>query len=488
MRQLQQNFMMNSMSARWIRILNSVEKEPNFTLASLSESLNVSQRTLVKDINSIKEYFGGSIVLQAKQTGYKFEEIHHTYYIEKKTELVESEVLFAVIGQIFRGELKPFQELAYEYSYGESTFRRFLLRAGKSLKDYGLRFSFNPVSLVGDEENIRKFFYDFYYLGEHTMHTIRPPKDIHTLVLENLYDYLGNYEVGTGVSASEFYFFVYLMVSRIKQGKRVILPSLTREDVTNEKDFVLLYSLREVLEAEFNVKIPKAEFIWLYLVLVTQRTMDQFEREQLFYLRFNQWPSIKAIAGTYFSNPDFEGWNTKILIGFLASFLVSKSLTYTIHPIWNKQLSEERDDVIINHSEAYHVNKQFLRKHQKLLGLGEAYFDDVVVEFTLFINLLLEAYYPQMSVLFLLAGDSMRIQMLHQQAKQRIGCQHRLHFLPLKELTADRIYDEDIDLVVTNYRPYLWDYSFEKDYLLVNTIPSENDWKRVIEQLNQKVF
>lgn len=488
MRQLQLDFMVNSMSTRWIQILNNIEKEPNFTLVALSKRLSVSQRTLGKDINGIKEYFGEHIILCAKQTGYRFEEVNHDCYMDKKADLVKSEILFAVIGQIFRGELKPFQELALEYNYGESSFRRFLLRAEKPLKSYDLKLSLNPVTLVGDEENIRKFFYDFYYLGEYTTHTIQPPKIIHSLILENLSDYLGDYEVGTGVSAAEFYFLVYLMMNRVQQGKFVTLTFFKKQRITKAKDFIMLYSLRDLLANAFNINIPKDEFIWLYLILVAQRTINQIERERHFYSLFNQRPLIKSVAWKYFSNFQFEGWDRKILTDLLSSFLASKSLTYTLHPIWNKQLAEERDQAIVNHSQAYQTNRQFLRQHQKVLGLGEQFFEDVVVEFTLFTNLLLRTYYPKKSVLFLLAGNSIVVQTLYQQAKQRIGHNHRIQLLPLQELTSDRIDAEEIDLVVTNYRPYLWEYSLKKDYLLVNTIPSENDWTRITKQLNRHLY
>lgn len=123
-----------------------------------------------------------------------------------------------------------------------------------------------------------------------------------------------------------------------------------------------------------------------------------------------------------------------------------------------------------------------------MLGLGDQFFEDVVVEFTLFTNLLLGTYYPKKSVVFLLAGNSIVVQTLYQQAKQRIGHNHRIQLLPLQDLTSDRIDAEEIDLVVTNYRPYLWEYSFNKDYLLVNTIPSENDWTRITKQLNRHLY
>ena len=328
------------------------------------------------------------------------------------------------------------------------------------------------------------FFYDFYSGGEYTPHTIRPTKALQSIVRKQLIGQVNNYEIGTGASASGFYFLVYLMINRFQQGKRVSVCPTIIENVEKEQDFGILYSLRDVLANELEVIIPKEEFIWLYLVLVTQRTMNRLEQERLFYIRFNQWPSVKAIAEKYFSDSQFDGWNRVLLSGFMASFLVSKSLTNAIHPVWNKQQVEETDAVIKNHSKAYHKNYQFLNQHQHLLGLGDLYFEDVVIAFTLFTNLLLEAYYPKKSILFLLEGDAIVIQTIRQQAMTRFGSQHRLLFLQLQELTSDRIDAEEIDLIVTNYQPYLWDFPFEKDYFLIKTIPNETDWSRVTQELN----
>lgn len=484
MRQLQLDFMMNSMNTRWIRILNHIEKEPSFTLVALSEILTVSQRTLVKDVYGIKQYFGSTINLQSKQNGFQFEEVHHFNYMEKKATLLESEILFDMIGQIFKGKLKSVQDLAHEYNYGETTFRRFLLRAEKAIDEYGLSFSLNPVDLIGEEECIRKFFYDFYSGGDYTPYTIRPTNTLQTVIRNQLLGRGNNYEIGTGASASGFYFLVYLMMNRFQEGKKVTVCPLIVEQVEKEQDFDVLYSLKDAIADEFEVSIPKEEFIWLYLVLVTQRSMNRLEQERLFYMRFNQWPSTTAIAEKVFSDSQFEEWDQSLLKEFMASFLVSKSLAHAIHPVWNKQQAEEKEMALKRYPKTYYKNYKFLYQHQQLLGLGNLYFEDVVVAFTLFTNLLLESYRPKKSILFLLEGDAMVVQSIRHQAKTRFGSQHRLLFLQLQELTSDRIANEEIDLIVTNYRPYLWDFPFEKDYFLVNTIPNEADWSRVKQELN----
>lgn len=487
MRQLQMDFVMNSMTSRWLRILNTIEKEPTFTLVSLSERLAVSQRTLVKDINQIRQYFDDSIDLQARPVGFHFKERKHMCYLDKKIDLVDSEILFEVMGQVFKGDLKTVQELAHVYNYGESTFRRFLTRTEKALKGYDLHFSLKPVELIGNEENIRKFFFDFYYMGEHTQYTIRPPKELHSLVLNQFSEQLGHYEIGTGLPPSAVYFLLYLMICRIQQNQYVSIVPWVKEQVEKEKDFQLLYSLQDQLFQEFGVTVPKEEFVWLYLVFVTQRTINNREQERRFYERYNRWPSVKKLAENYFSDPQFDDWDRKSLTDYLTSFLVSKSLTQIIHPIWNKQQIEEVDRVKNEYSETYQENYQFLKKYQRVLKFPANYFEDIVVGFTLFSTLLVKAYQPRKRIIFLLEGDALTVQEIRQNAIQHLEKSHHLLFLQLKELTMEQVISESIDLVVTNYRPYLWDFPIEKGFVLINTPPNDSDWLRITQQINRRL-
>jgi len=361
-----------------------------------------------------------------------------------------------------------------------------LTRAEKALKPYSLKFSLKPVELIGNEENIRKFFYDFYYVGDYTQHTIRPPKELHSLVLKQLAEQLGHYELGTGLPPSAVYFLLYLMICRVQQKRYVSIVPWVKKKIEKEKDFHLLYSLKKQLFKEFGVEVPKEEFVWLYVVLITQRTVNKREQERLFTERFNQWTLIKQIVKEYFSDSQFDGCDRNNLEDFLTSFLVSKSLTQTIHPIWNKQQIEEVERVKKDYPEAYQANYQFLKKHHRVLKFPARVFEDIVVGITLFSTLLVKIYQPGKTILFLLEGDALTVQGIRQHALQQLAQSHQLLFLQLKELTMEQVISKSIDLVVTNYRPYLWDFPFEKEYVLINTPPKESDWLRIAQQLDQQ--
>ena len=484
MRELQTEFVTNPGIKRLMRILAFIEREQSFTVVALAEQLVISQRTLIKDIQVIKDHFGESIDLRSSNSGFYFEELDRVMYQEKKEKLLEQELLFEMIEQIFFGESKDIEEIAHHYSYAESTLRRFLSRIQSPLAAYGLTMTFKPLAFSGDEASIRKFFYDFYYNGEQTPYTVRPPEGLHQLFIRELAEELGNYEVGTGLSTSAFYSLLYITIVRVQQGRYVTVPKWLEEIVFKEKDLQFLLRLTPLIKKDYGVFLPKEEFVWLYLMLICTRPIDRLDQEERFLARFNHSPEINEIAISYFSDPRFDRWNRSVLEMLLASFLVSRRINEAICPTWNKQQKEEIELIKKNHQEAYEKNSSFLRNYQNVLSFSDKYFEDIAVSFTMLTDLLVTYYQPVKSVLFLLEGEPIVVQTIRLQAHRYLGNQYQLTFLPLQELTEERLKSEHTDLIVTNYRPYIFDYTLKEDYILLSTIPTQKDWNRIKLKLN----
>lgn len=129
------SFITSPSTKRWMQILTIIEREQVFKVGILSERLAISQRTLVKDLRLIKEHFGECIELVSGNSGFHFEERNRVLFKEKKEQLLNQEVLFEIIGNIFYGEVVDLNELAYRYNYAETTLRRFIARVQPALKD-----------------------------------------------------------------------------------------------------------------------------------------------------------------------------------------------------------------------------------------------------------------------------------------------------------------------------------------------------------------
>lgn len=484
MRELQLSFITNAETRRWMRILSIIEREHHFTIVALSERLMISQRTLVKDIQAIRSYFGETIELLSLYNGFRFDERDRVKYQEKKEALLENEVLFEIVGTIFWGQPVALAELAHHYSYAESTLRRFLARIEPILASYRLSLTFTPVNFKGKEADIRKFFFDFYYNSEQTPHTIRPPKRLHKLVLDELSNQLGEYELGTGTTVSAFYYHLYITMIRVQHNHFVTVPKWLKAIDYQEKDFQLLYSLQDRINQDFEIHLPKEEFAWLHLSIIAKRTIDRSDQEITFVQRFNCWTGLEQVVSAYLSDPFFEQWDTDILGHFMTSFFVSRLVNEALSPLLNKELKEVHDMVEKKHSQIHKINTHFLSTHSKALPISSSIFEDVAASFTLYMDMVFRYYQPVKQILFLLEGDYLVVQSIRIEAREQLGDHHHLLFVKLQEFLPEQLNNEKIDLIVTNYRPYLSDDSLETDYVLINSQPTTKDWTMVKHQLN----
>jgi hypothetical protein len=271
---------------------------------------------------------------------------------------------------------------------------------------------------------------------------------------------------------------------RVKQGQLVTIPDWLREIDYQENDFQLLYSLQAIIKKEYGVFLPKKEFSWIHLSVIAKRTIHRKDQEVVFLQRFNQWPMVEQVVADYLSNPFFDQWDIDTLKVFVTSFFVSRKLNDAISPVLNKELAEVTSVVKKDHQNLYHEHRAFLKNYAEDLSLSSAYFDEIVVSFTMYMGLLLQYYQPKKRVLFLIEGDYLLVQSIRIQARQQLGETHELLFLPLQELTHERLTSQQADLIVTNYRPYLFEYHLKADYVLMNTIPDPKDWVRIKHRLN----
>ncbi|QCJ57484.1 HTH domain-containing protein [Enterococcus mundtii] len=126
MKEFQLNFIMNKQTVRILRILNKFEHHASTTLNNLSEVLNIPTRTIIKDIQEIKNIFNESIDLSTSPSGYHFNVSDDYRYKEIKQSLLQNEPLFIMIENIFFGHLYNVPELSDQLHLSESTLLRYI--------------------------------------------------------------------------------------------------------------------------------------------------------------------------------------------------------------------------------------------------------------------------------------------------------------------------------------------------------------------------
>lgn len=482
MRELQIEFISNPTTARWMRVLNFIERKQEFTVVELSECFDISRRTLIKDVQFFKEYFEDSADFSSNNQGFSFFPKDRVKYRESKVALLEGEIIFEIIGNIFYGELEPLDELAHHYNYSESTLRRFLDRIRKPLEKYELTLLFNPVNIVGHEGNIRKFFIDFYYAGEQTPFTLHPPAKLHELVLKEVGEKIEFIELGTSATISYFYYTLYITLERVRQGHAIsINKDLTAIDY-EEHDFKMLYSLEPSLESIFGFKLPKEEFSWIHLILLCSRTIDELDKEKISFERFNMWSKIEDLAQKLLDQRYSHIPETKTMIIPLKTYLLSRKINELICPVLNKLLHEEFNAIISDNKASYLSNFIFLKQYSNWYISSDNYLEDVAASLTMYLDFLYDYYSPSKRILFLLEGDPIVIQKIKSNAVKYL-LSHQVVFVRLYNLKEEYLKAKEVDLLVTNYRTYISEYNLFENYILINIVPDHNDWNRIIKKI-----
>ncbi|WP_461197891.1 helix-turn-helix domain-containing protein [Enterococcus sp. N249-2] len=483
MRDLQMKFIGSHSNARWFQILNLVEDERFFTIKSLAERTGVSQRTIIKDINYLKDFFKESVSFVSGVNGYRFEEIDLIHYKKQKRKLIQSELLFEIVGNIFYDEKETIEEVAEYYNSSESTVRRLLLQIQPTLETYGLKLNLYPIDIVGPEEALRKFFKDFYYIGEQTPHTLFPPEHLHKLI-NQLIPYVESHEVRTGMTPAAFYYSFFIATERFKNGHTVTVPSKLKEILYKDENFLLLYDIYEKIEPDIESLLPMEEFSWIYLVTIGKRTIDCADQEKNFCEKFPLWPAISDVTVAYIRERAISVSNQIDIEAYIHSFFLSKKINNMFSPAENKVMNEVTRAVKKNYACSFEANFRFLIAHQDILTFSQCFLEDICVSLTMYIEMLLEFHQQPKKILFLLEGDHLICQSTRIAAQYLLGYQNNIVFLPLSKLTEKNIEDAQLDLVVTNYAQFITDFNIEAECILVNSIMNKKDWERVIEKVN----
>lgn len=485
MKSLQSYFISNQTTIRWFNILNSIERNRTFTIGELAEENYVSNRTIANDIRYLKDYFEESAVFHSGSNGFTFDEIELSLYQEQKKGLLENEILFKLVENIFYGKLERIDELADFYNYSESTFRRLLSKCSPFLKSYGLKWTSNPLTIKGNEACLRKFFKDFFYEGIETPYTVVPDQRLIDLVINKVADHLSIdvYEIASGTTPTAFYYTFFIAIKRAEQGHYVDIPPFLLERINEEKDFLLLLSLAEDIQSIFGVHLSKEEFAWIFLVTICNRTFNYEKFEKNFYDFFGLWPEIEEITEAYLAELKIDLELHPKLIVFIKSFFLAIKIKDSIDPVLNKEMLEILNEIDINTEEKYEKNFSFLQRYKTEYSISEKYIPDICTSLTVYNEMLLEYYTPSKTIYFLLEGNHLAYQFIRIKAITLFGNKHSLIFVPIQNFSREKLEVSRIDLLVTNYSRYLSDLIRDIDYVLIKKIPDERDWENIASKI-----
>ena len=482
MKEFQMHFITDKHIIRTFKLLNAMKAPGSFTLKKLAEITSASDRTLLEDIKKIKVYFGNSIEIQSSNKGYSLKIVSNTKFIENKKALLNEEPLFKIIESIFYNEFYSVLEWSEKLYTTVSTLKNYLSGIKPILNQYDLSLKKDVLDFVGDEINIRKFFYDFYYESDTTPYTVFPSIDVINFSKELKQDYF--FDNFTYLSFTEFNYILFIALHRFSVGKTVTPLS---KDLFFLKKYVENYfedfknnKFEKLIYQHLDLEITSEEKIYLYLQLITKRSVIHLDKETNYVKQFSKWANVSSLAFKYskLQKSLLEENKSKVLY---ESFFITIKLRHYYSPVLNQNIQDVTSYAKIKFTEQFLKNKLFIRSYlANQLDLSEKLIDDISANLTLFTNTLCRIYCNETKkIAFIFEGNRFLVQNIIANMPNQLE-KNTTHFFPnSNEMSEDYFEKNDIDLIVTNYSEYLLDIDLPTKFVLFDLIPTVADWKNL---------
>lgn len=482
MKSLQGRFLTNKITIRWLKILNILERIRPCSAQEISTLTNLSSRTVIREIQSMRNYFKDSIVISTNNMGYMLSETNYTEYINGKRKLIEEDPLFTIIQSILIDDLKSVEEWAFRFHLSESTMKRFILSTIPALEEYELQISLTPVNLIGAEVNIRKFFKDFYYEVDALPHILLPFENVDEILTDvNAKEQI---DLLTSISPLDLHYFVYIMIQRSMNNKSI--ENISENFTYTDTEKKLLDTLKKNIKTVFKYDLDESELNVLFIYCISQRGISDLPKEKKYCSRFGDIEYEKKFCRELVleSNSNLN----EVLTTFIESFLISVRWLNSIGDIMNKSTFEAIEFSKKVYPSGFKNALQFLEKNEDDLGINNRYIEDIASNLILTIESIKDTYDRRpRNIAFLLEGSPFVNRSVQAKAFRYLRGYHNIYFLTAIDLNEKYLTDNKINLFVTNQEDYVRELIPTIDFILFKTIPDSRDWNQLLQAINPQI-
>lgn len=488
MNQFQFNFVVDKQLIRIVKILDQFQQLAVRGATELSTITGASHRTTLADIKEIKNYFDNSISLESSNIGYTFSIQNKQKYLEKKRYLSKKEPLFKIIESIFFSEIYSLNEWSERLHSTNASLARYIDRVNPILSKYDLYISNRIVDIIGDELNIRQFYHDFFYESDITSHSAIPSIEAQEIAISLKKEHF--FQEYAKTTFFDFNYVIFITLERFRKGKKIAEFSknkkFMKKELIKHMRTVNLAHVREMIKYFYNLELTDDERTYIYLLLVTRRSIDSVSSERIFIERFNNWPETSILANKFTNLFNLPAKEKLISITLFHSFFTNLYLKHTISPVLIQNLS----------TNLYHSNDVFPTLSQKcydfineevapLLKLDINQISDISADLTLYTDAINNKYwFVKKDILLLLEGNQYIVESIQTRISKYFANHHRLFFPDITELDTLYFKNHQFDIIITNYIEFIEQFDIKSPYILFDPIPTSSNWKELFKLLD----
>lgn len=470
---------LNTTTKRKMNLLDYLLTGPK-SIQETSNELKVSEKTVRRLVSFLEEELPKEIRLDVLRSSVLVLEVSDYFVYSSLMKSWASESpLYNIIETLFYSEHLTIGEYSDHLFLSETTIRTYLKQLETLVDEYKLKLNLSPVvSLVGDEENIRYFYFHFYfYSGE--LIAENPRHQANAQGIYNYLDYLSmEFQIPLYIDYTRLLIWMFVIETRLSQGNSVVLDEklIGRHWNTHYfqqflKAFNLFFSSNEIWKNG-----SKSELVYAY---ITRLSTVVYEDGKPYFMGeyIKELENFEVIVSNFLKKFDvnrvvYSEMEFKLKSYLANLFFLSESTT-----LHQKIVIEP--DFPSTYESVYQLWLELLEDSEW------AYKKDVALNLTYIVcSSFMKKDYKYKNILFVLTGEPVLIPYYKQLIHRLLPQEANAHYLFNKPISKDLLQALDIDIIISNIALNLNKIQ-EKQCTLIRLSdnPDEKEWAALVKKL-----
>ncbi|MBC2098238.1 HTH domain-containing protein [Listeria booriae] len=459
------------------------------TADELSDYLRVSVKTIQRDILEIQNLLPTNVyIITMSNTSYELKLPHDVTLKDVIEIFTESSLLFTIIDSIYHGIQLDIHDWALELFSSQSSLYRHLNTLKKLLVAFNLKLSLTPVDIVGKEEDIRYFYFNYFYNAKNSPKMEVPSKQIYTFHEKSLQRFEKYEHANIDIQYHRFLYWIMVINQRVSLGHTIQMPDDIKAYQQTKPVYHYFDKYMHFWAEEFDLPVNTPDETAYFSIIFYDTLIYKKEdlREVVYGDEYTQQKDV-----LHFLQESFTALNLPMPTN--DDLLIYENYFYYVY-------SMSRLTPLL-HTNTYEVNRYIKKEHPSIFAtwvktasdspflkkIKGIYTEDIAVNLTMLTrSIFYDNNMEKKHILFSFDGRNAFLNYLSTLAKNYSANNMKISFIPNRHITKEILRESKVDILVLNYES---PFDLEKcPHICVyqtNHIPSKQDWGVVKELIFQ---
>jgi len=476
MNEIEKRLIFDNILKRKLHILSLlVDSNESISVFDLQKIYDVSIKTLQQDFLSIENALSSNVEL-TKSSNWSIKRIDSPKPIQTYMyDLIQHNPIFILVDSLYEGKKEKVATFAEKHFISQSALRKHIDLLKDVLADYQLTLNTNPFELIGNEIDIRHFF--FHYFNNNHRNWMNTFTDADFEIIDNFFDYIrDNYKQVLTIDYYRFAQLIKISRNRIAQNKKVSFDSSLISTYSTHAGFKSVTNAINwhLVKDPIYTDLSDSEILYIYITAINSVIYGK----DSFYILDDLLPKLKTfntIVDNFFKDLHYNFSANVELNLILKSYLSNLDMLSKFSPLFQTEQQDLKNIAIHEYPKTYENWLYYLEKYSYFY-----YKEDIATSLTLLTETNLKRDHI---ILFAISSTPIISEYLKNIAASVAPKEVQIHFVINQPVTENLIRFLHIDIVVANFA-IPEDLSNIKS-IQISSIPGEMEWLNLSKELRR---